>query len=371
MVRRFLLLNGLAIIAAVLYHASGWGFTAMFWWTYRYAPVRVPNFDQMGSAAYYGLRAVEQLIIFAVPAFLFVSGFFIAFAAGRSKGNVRWQMIGARIQTLIIPYLLWSVLIWMADFVQGARHTPLAYLQMLLTGRTASPYYFVPLLIQFYLLSPLLVPLARRRGAFLLALAAVIQLAVRTLIYLNTIEVLPPAAAPLMPLTASWFFSGHLFWFTAGIVAGFNLDVLKNLLPRIRWVALALLLILFPLGILEWEWILRSSSELWIATRETVLDSFFAAATILVFLGFGDLKIPHADQLGDLGSKSFGIYLAHSPVLEYTARGVFAVAPSLLAHQILFQPLLVFMGLAIPLLLMRVANMDRSPVRSYYQYIFG
>lgn len=371
MVRRFLLLNGLAIIGAVVYHASGWGFTAMFWWTHRYAEVSVPNFDQMGSAAYYALRAVEQLIIFAVPAFLFVSGFFIAFAAGRTRHTVSWQTIGARVQGLLIPYLLWSLLLWTADFLQGERYAPLVYLQMLVTGRTASPYYFVPLLIQFYLLSPLLVPLAKKRGPLLLVIAAIIQLSVRTLIFLNTMEALPASLQPAMPLTASWFFPGHLLWSTSGIVAGFHLDSFKRLLARIKWGALAAALILYPLGILEWEWLLRTSSELWIGARETLLDSFFAAAVILTFLAFSDLKIPFANELSDLGSKSFGIYLAHSPVLEYTARAVYLLAPWLLAHQILFQPLLIFMGLAVPLLLMRVANMERSPVRIYYQYIFG
>src|SRR5690606_29173592 len=110
-----------------------------------------------------------------------------------------------------------------AQFVQGTRYAPLEYLELFITGRTASPYYFVPLLIQFFLLSPLLVPLVRKRGLLLLALAALIQLSVRSLIYLNTIEALPAAVQPLMPLTASWFFPGHLFWFTWGIVAGFKL----------------------------------------------------------------------------------------------------------------------------------------------------
>lgn len=371
MVRRFLLLNGLAIICAVVYHASGWGFTAMFWWTHRYADVAVPNFDQMGSAGYYALRAVEQLIIFAVPAFLFVSGFFIAFAAGRTKGNVRWSTVVARIRTLFIPYLLWSLLIWTADFAQGERYAPLTYLEMLVTGRTASPYYFVPLLIQFYLLSPLLAPLAKRRGLILLVVSAVIQLSIRALIFLNTIESLPPAFEPLMPLTASWFFPGHLFWFSFGIVAGLHLDTLKALLPRIKWPALILALILYPLGILEWEWVLRTSSETWIAARETVLDSFFALAAILAFLAFSEVKIPFTDELSDLGSKSFGIYLAHSPVLEYTARAIYLLAPWLLASQFLLQPILVAMGLGIPLLLMHLANSERLPVRSYYQYIFG
>jgi hypothetical protein len=47
MTRRLLYLSGLAIVGVILYHAVGWGFVGMFWWTDRYAPVTVPNFDQI------------------------------------------------------------------------------------------------------------------------------------------------------------------------------------------------------------------------------------------------------------------------------------------------------------------------------------
>ena len=50
-----MLLNGLAILAVVFNHASGWGYTAMVYWADRYRPVTVPNFDQVWSPSFYGL----------------------------------------------------------------------------------------------------------------------------------------------------------------------------------------------------------------------------------------------------------------------------------------------------------------------------
>jgi peptidoglycan/LPS O-acetylase OafA/YrhL len=78
MIKRLLYLNGLAIITVILYHASAWGFISMFYRADRYRPVSVPNFDMLGDLAYYGLRTIEQLIIYGIPTFMFVSGFFIA-----------------------------------------------------------------------------------------------------------------------------------------------------------------------------------------------------------------------------------------------------------------------------------------------------
>ena len=68
MYRRVFLLMGLAIVAVVCNHAAGWGYTAMFWWTDRYRPVTVPNFDQTGTLPYYGLLLLKQLTLFSVPA---------------------------------------------------------------------------------------------------------------------------------------------------------------------------------------------------------------------------------------------------------------------------------------------------------------
>ncbi|HIP73435.1 MAG TPA: hypothetical protein EYH05_18815, partial [Anaerolineae bacterium] len=97
-------LNGIAILFVIFFHAAGWGFTAMFAWTPRYLPVSAPVYDQVGSLSYYWLRLVEQIVVVAIPAFLFVSGYFMAFSAGR-RDNVTWKQIGGRVKMLLFPYI--------------------------------------------------------------------------------------------------------------------------------------------------------------------------------------------------------------------------------------------------------------------------
>lgn len=371
MIRRLLLLNGLAVLGVVINHATGWAFTAMFWWPHRYLPVDSPNFEQMGSLVYYALLLAQQLIMFSVPTFLLVSGYFMAFATKRQASTVSWEIIRSRILLLLIPYLLWSLLFFVGDFAQGTAHTLPGYLVLLITGRTSPAYYFVPLLIQLYLISPVLVPLARRRPLFTLLAAAGFQLGIRTLVYLDTLGVSLGAAEALMGLTQSWLFPGHVLWFAAGVVVGFHLDKLKVVLARFKWAFLAVTLILLPLGVVEWQWLLQRSSEPWLPMQETLLDSLYSATFILAFLSFGDLSLPFSGALGDLGSKSYGVYLVHSPVLEYGARAIYTLAPWMLAYQFLFMPVLVMLGLGVPLLLMAVVNVRQSPVRGSYHYIFG
>jgi fucose 4-O-acetylase-like acetyltransferase len=103
MVRRLLYPNGLAILFVVLFHTTSWGMTAMFAWTPRYLPVSEPVFDQTGSLPYYWVRFVEQVVVVAVPALLFVSGYFVAFTTGQ-RDNLAWSQIWGRIKKLLIPY---------------------------------------------------------------------------------------------------------------------------------------------------------------------------------------------------------------------------------------------------------------------------
>jgi probable poly-beta-1,6-N-acetyl-D-glucosamine export protein len=369
MIRRLLLLNGLAAIGAVANHATGWSFTAMFWWADRYLPVTVPNFDQLGSFSYYFVRAIEQVIMFSVPAFLFVSGFFIAFATGR-KANVEWSIIIARAKSLIIPYLLWSALIILFKVVQGAHYSPLTILTTLLFGRAAAPYYYVPLLLQYYLLSPLIIiPLARKNWRVLLVTTFLIQMVVLTAVYPQILGLHSPIAQTITRFTPSWFFPGHIFWFSIGVVVGFNLAPFKAWLQRVRWLLLSGAALFFVLAFVEFEWLFRQSGQPWLPPQFTLLDVAYAICFIFTFMAFEKARLPAQAQLSDVGTKSYGVYLVHAPVQEVTARLLYHFLPALLGVQLFFLPLLIVVGLLGPLALMGIQN--RTPARRYYQYVFG
>lgn len=369
MVRRLLYMNGLATLGVVLNHASAWGFIAMFAWTNRYLPVEVPNYDQLGDLGYYSLRVVEQLIIFSIPAFLFVSGFFIAVATGRNQTNISWKLVRTRIRNLVIPYLIWSAAILSMDYLQGQVYTFSGYLKIILTGRAEAPFYFVPLLCQLYILSPFIVPFARSRWRPLLILLLIVQLAVQFIKYPVELGLGIPLFDRLEWLTAGWIFAGHIFWFVAGIVVGFSLLNLKPWLARHKWRLMAAAALFFILGIVEWELILRFSGKDWIGPWETIIDSLYAGAFIFTFLAFDQVSLPAAKQVSELGTKSFGVYLVHSPVLEYASRITYHLMPWLLAYQILFQPMLIALGLGIPLILMLLIG--KSQARVFYSYLFG
>ena len=368
MARKLLILNGLAIIGVVLNHSASFGFIAMFWWAHRYLPVSSPNFDQMGNAAYYGLRFIEQLVAFSVPTFLFVSGFFIAFVAGKTPADI-WRIARTRIGVLVIPYLIWSVVTIAGRIILGENFALGELIRLVIFGQAAEHFYFIPLLLQLYLLSPWLIPAARKSWQGLLVGAALVQLLAQGVHYLVVLWIDTPAVSVLADLSPSWLFTSKVFWFCLGIVASLRLQPMMKWLGRAKWALLVAWAVFLLLGMIEWETLLARSGQVWIAYFDTVLDGLYAGAFILLFLGFENLTLPYSRQISDLGTKSYGIYLIHGLALTFTAKAVYQLVPAVLGYQIVFQPILVAAGLGIPLVLM--ALIKKSPVKKYYTYLFG
>jgi membrane-bound acyltransferase YfiQ involved in biofilm formation len=371
MTRRVFLLMGLAILAVVLSHAAGWGQIAMFLWTDRYRPVTVPNFDQLGTLPYYALLLIRQLTLWAVPAFLFVSGFFVAYAARGSQSAVSWKMVWTRVRNLLVPYLIWSGVIFVGDALQGNTYTALGYLARIVTGQADGTYFYVPLLCQFYLLAPLIVPLAKTRGQLLLGAAAVLQAAALGASYLALSRAVPPALDLVARvLLQPWLVFLWAVYFPLGIVVGCRLEPVKEWLARHRWQLLLTTIVLAGLAIAEPEAIYRIAGQERRFTPLTLATSLYSVAFILCFLAFGNLGNRLSGMLSQLGTKAYGTYLLHMKVMEFSARAIRQFAPWMLAHQVLlFMPVMFTVGLGVPLLFM--AGVAKSPARKYYRYLFG
>jgi fucose 4-O-acetylase-like acetyltransferase len=366
MSKRLLLLNGLAILAVVCNHATSFGFTALFWWTDRYLPVAVPNYDLLGSPAYYALVAIQQLALFSVPAFLFISGFFVAYAA-RGQENLSWKTVRTRITGLLWPYFIWMTIYLLLDALQGKTDTPIEYVLRLLTGNVAYPFFFVPLLIQFYLLAPFIVRWAKTRPAALLSTAITIQVLATVLFtYLQfagqqSLEVV---------VSNGWLFIWHALYFPLGVVLGLRWNAALPVLARFRWMLVFVTIILGLTSIVENEWLRQILGYAPGLQAGTLSSSIYPLAFILAFMAFSwSGKGRVARLFSWLGTHSYGIYLMHILVLGWLARFIQHFFPWLLAQPVLFVLLLVALDIAILALFMK--GVARSPARRWYRYLFG
>jgi peptidoglycan/LPS O-acetylase OafA/YrhL len=178
-----------------------------------------------------------------------------------------------------------------------------------------------------------------------------------------------PALGALLTLTPGWFFPGKIFWFVFGIVTGLYLEELQKRFFAYRWHCLAAAAALLPLGMVEWEVLRVQSATEWITYYDTVVDSVYAAAVIITVIAFSRVVPPFADRIEHVGRHSYGVYLVHSIVLVYGARAVYHVVPALLEQGLMFFVFLSLVGLAVPLIAMRV--MKESRVKGAYKYVFG
>jgi surface polysaccharide O-acyltransferase-like enzyme len=115
--------------------------------------------------------------------------------------------------------------------------------------------------------------------------------------------------------------------------------------------------------------LLAQSGQPWIDFYSTYTTTIYAGLFLFAMLSADKLKLPMTPQLTDLAAKAFGIYLVHEQVLELVGTLMFRYAPSLLGYQILYQPIMMFFGLGVPLLLMYLVS--RSPAKKLYKYSFG
>lgn len=370
MIRRLLILSGLATIGAVINHSTHFVLLSMFWWTDLYRPVTVPNYDVGGSVSYYFLLLTTQIAIVAVPVFLFISGFFISAATGRKQKRIGWSAVFNRIKFLIVPYLIWSCVIILGNFIlEGQAYDLRSILWALISGQATPAFYYIPLLIILYLLSPFLSPLAKYHPWLLLLIGFVLlagTLLARYTFFLNwptsTLE-------PYLAFLRNWQLPANFLWFVVGMVFGFHLGPVKKQLTKSRWILLLFLIMTYVLAIVEAEMVRWLLERPWNAPQVTVMSQLFIMFFLLTYIAFENVTFPFSSSLSSIGSKAYGVYLVHIPILIIIAKAIYHLAPNVLQYYILFQTILVVGGVGIPILIMHVVN--RSPMSKYYQYMFG
>lgn len=369
MLKRVSLLSGFAILAVVCSHASEWGDIAMWWWADRWRPVSVPNYDMDASLPYYMLVAERKLAHFSVPAFMFFSAFFLSYAASGKTSGVNWRTVKARVQALLVPYLIWYAVSYAKGLLEGSSYPLWQLPTRLLLGWPAGAFWYLPVICFFYLLSPFLVPLALEKPRALIIVAGVVHFALIAYEYVRVGEALKGITLPVWESLVPRHFLLALF-FVLGLVVGIHRKEFALRLAGHAWHLCFVAVAMGLLAVCESELIWRSIEDWdWSTSNATLPTTLYALAVILLFLSVQELPKSMSAVLQDLGSEVLGIYFLHGFLLELTARATQKYAPGILGFPMLFQVVLVSAGVAGSMLIMKAAR--RPPVRRYYRYLFG
>ena len=345
------ILRGLAILGVVFNHTN-WHVLSEY---------------TAGETGGYPFVLLDQIGKFAIAAFMFIAGYFMAYATSGGKRDLRWPIIRARLEHLLWPWLIWSAIFTVG---QSFLDRPLSLGEFL--HNLFIQYYFIPLLIFYYLLAPAVVKAARKNARALLIGAAVIQLLGMALFYTRVYWPDFPSALK------SWVDVGPLqylrfaFYFPFGLVCGMSLRIIKTPLTRFKSILPWLTLLLFGLSFLEASMVYNQGGEVWpIGGDQTKLSSaLFSMALLLCFLAYDRLKVPYNRTINNLGTHSYGLYLCHYVILGIMAKIIARLIPWIATQGWLFQPLLFISTIALSMLLMQSAT--RLPAaKRFYRYVFG
>tara|TARA_B100000963_G_C22537922_1_gene630734 strand:- start:200 stop:1219 length:1020 start_codon:yes stop_codon:yes gene_type:complete len=272
------LLRGLAIIGVVAIHSTRIGYT----------------FDDT-SIDFNVTVFWRQMINFSVPMFIAISGYFLANKETNSKESYL-KFIKKQIPRVLIPYLLWSVLYLGISYLRGASLSSLVY--QLFTFTSSTPFYFIILIIEYYLLLPILQKLATPKGLIISALVSSLSCILIFYFRYYTNVQLPIFVVGSAP---SW-----LIFFVLGIYLRNNAIKLNNR-------TLIFLLILgLGLSLFETYTLYHFFNDIGNSVTAVKVSSF-VYSTFLILFAFknADRNFSKTKMLAYFGEISFGIYLSH------------------------------------------------------------
>lgn len=138
--------RGVAIIAVVATHAIPW------------------QLYQVQTVLSY-----RQLLNFAVPAFLFISGYWMSKKPVNTLDDYT-IFLRQRLTRVLIPYFFWSLIFIGYEMFKSNHIGVTQLLYKLFIGGASFHFYFIIVLVQLYMLTPLLQRLNRKTDGFVLVL---------------------------------------------------------------------------------------------------------------------------------------------------------------------------------------------------------
>jgi fucose 4-O-acetylase-like acetyltransferase len=348
MSRQYAALRGLAILVVVLNHSIYMVTTYLQRWGY-------PTPSGLGNSLLTGL---SQLGVFAVPTFLFISGCFFAYAARGQRQGFSIKFLWTNLRHLLTPYLIWSVIFYLVIYVNGSKSfTFSGYLKNLIVGY---PFNFIPILVFWYLLSPLIARAGKQLSFIIVFFIGIYQIILLNLVYQGIYGFFFPSwMTRLEPYIIRGTLADWGVYFPLGLVLSLYGTSFFTGIRKYRIVFILMTGIFFIIALLNSFSIINCP---W-AGNVCPLTFVFLLPIIK------RESIPLVRFLEEAGKKSYGLYLMNLIVLDVALTTLKLYIPWVFKLQIGLYPILFILAAGIPILTMNV--FIRRTNRSIYTFIFG
>lgn len=305
---------------------------------------RVEYFDVLRGLAIFGVVAIHSstptlqltsnsidvdftvlwrnLLNFAVPMFIVISGYFLARKKITHYSDY-FCFLKKQIPRVYIPLFFWS-LAWLGLAVLVQSKSTLDEVIKLLTFQSSVTYYFIALIIQYYLLLPFLRHFANKKG---LLVSIAISLSMAGLIfyfrYFTNIEL------PVI-LYAGNFLTWGMFF-----ILGLYLGSIDNIKISNK-VLLISIFTFYTLSCIESYMLIEAFHRPVEAVSAVKVSSFLFSLALIVFL-FKNLDLIKSNLLKKMGEMSFGIYLIHMFAFIGATKLLSMLFPSLQGLMVAYQ----------------------------------
>ena len=283
------------------------------------------------SLLYFLALGAWRLSSFVVQGYIFLSGVKLFL---HSKNVSAGAFYLGRLRRVVLPYIADCCLFALHGILTGTMQlTPASFLTGLLTGKLCGHFYYVILIVQFYLLTPLWQKCIRKTDPVLGCLTALMVMAICKIYMPDLLQFLTGR-----PFTEnSLLFTSYLFYFIAGTYCGMAYDRFRIFLERYR---LSLLVTWGILGIINWVFLWMQYRGIYYAPWLELFHVLYCMYAIAGALSLGvllqDKKLFQTKFFRLADRWSYHVYLLH-PLVIFLGDSVF--------HRIGLQSLTVRFGL--------------------------
>lgn len=173
---------------------------------------------------------IQRLICVSLLGFFFLSG--LKMTAFYPKRKTLAQYYRSRLARLLPPYIIASIITYLTLMALNGRSFSWKELVLgIIRGDLSAPFYFVIVLLQFTLLTPLFRRLAEQYSAVILLPPALILTQLSSQFF-ATASI--PVPQWLAALHSRHLFTDHLFYYLAGCCAGAHYEEFLTLLKQNR-----------------------------------------------------------------------------------------------------------------------------------------
>ncbi len=289
-----------------------------------------------------GIALVFEVVRFAVPMFIFVSGLLLCYRIDDFQYK---RFLKKRVATILVPYLVWTVAYYIYNLHLAGPLLPFPgsigeLAKMALTGSASYHLWYVVMIFQFVLISPLLIGLIRflqKKYTGRKAFACIFLGFVAVCLLILKIEPLVPRGNLIGDLFAMYrtrFFFSYLLFYGLGCICGLYYERFCRILSQKALVCWLLYFTAVCIGVFKSLAFIRETGTLSFSCV-SFLDPGFAlltAASILAVFSLA-IKLRSVKWLCTVFSwidkYTFEAYLAHAMLLSFFSFRLQALADGL------------------------------------------